>query len=102
MSHVAAMSTRMLLHLFVSGAHVPVPLPSLFHLRRGPLLGPILQHADDMDTIRHTFLHSNRVDAMRLLYPTLLSFNSNGEFEQVRGRGNMTGTRMGCCTGTIQ
>jgi hypothetical protein len=56
----------------------------LFHVRRGPLLGPILQHPDDIDVGRFIFLHANRTDALRACIPTLLSFNTKGELEEVR------------------
>lgn len=60
------------------------PLPSLlFHLRRGPLLGPILQHPDDIACIRLLFLSSSVVDALRLIRPSILSFNSEGAFEEL-------------------
>ena len=55
----------------------------LFNARRGPLLGPILQHPDDIDALRTLFLQSGLADCLRLISPTLLSFNDQGEFEQV-------------------
>ena len=61
----------------------PLHLHRLFHLRRGPLLGPIMQHPDDINAIRMMFLQSNLVDSMRIIKPVLLSFDYNGEFEQL-------------------
>jgi hypothetical protein len=75
-----------------SGVSMPVyELPAelnslplfLFHVRRGPLLGPILQNEDDIDVCRQLFLNANRTDALRLCTPALLSFNSNGAFEEL-------------------
>jgi protein transport protein SEC23 len=55
----------------------------LFHVRRGPLLGPILQSEDDIDVARHLFLTANRADALRFCIPTLLSWNQKGELEEL-------------------
>lgn len=55
----------------------------LFHVGRGPLLGPILQHPDDIDVARAVFLSAGRSDALRMCMPTLLSFNSRGELEEL-------------------
>lgn len=69
--------------MFSAAPHL-VELPKmLFHLRRGTLLGPLLQHPDDMDFVRMLFLRANRMDAQRLLLPSLLSFNSTGRFEEL-------------------
>ena len=42
-----------------------------FMLRRGPLLGPILQHADDISALRQAFISANISDAMALMDPML-------------------------------
>jgi hypothetical protein len=55
----------------------------LFHLRRGPLLSPILQHIDDVDCVRSIFLHAPVQDCLRLLVPPLLSFNADAAFEEL-------------------
>src|SRR5689334_6969184 len=39
----------------------------VFLLRRGPLLGPILQHPDDIDYVRYLFLQANFEDSMRII-----------------------------------
>ncbi len=44
----------------------------MFLLRRGPLLGIILQHPDDIDYIRCLFLHANFEDSKRIVAPSLL------------------------------
>eukprot|EP01125_Pyxidicula_operculata_P007105 TRINITY_DN2419_c0_g2_i3.p1 TRINITY_DN2419_c0_g2~~TRINITY_DN2419_c0_g2_i3.p1 ORF type:complete len:663 (-),score=157.65 TRINITY_DN2419_c0_g2_i3:134-2122(-) len=58
------------------GLHIPQKISAiprkLFLLRRGPLLGPILQHPDDIDYIRCIFLYSTYQDAIRLIDPPLL------------------------------
>lgn len=41
----------------------------LFQLRRGPLLGPILQHADDIDYCRCLFLQAPLNTCMRFIDP---------------------------------
>lgn len=51
----------------------------LFSLRRGPALGPILQHADDIDFVRSLFLHSDYSDALRLMCPVLLEAVMSGK-----------------------
>jgi len=43
----------------------------LFLLRRGPLLGPILQHPDDIDWIRSLFLNASFEDSKRIIEPPL-------------------------------
>ena len=40
-----------------------------FMLRRGPLLGPILQHPDDIVALRQTFLSCSFAAAMGLISP---------------------------------
>lgn len=42
-----------------------------------------MQHPDDINAIRMMFLQSNLVDSMRIIKPVLLSFDYNGEFEQL-------------------
>jgi hypothetical protein len=60
------------------------PLPRLLYaLRRGPLLGPILQHQDDITTLRLLFLRSNVIDCARMMMPALLSFDAMGDFEEL-------------------
>lgn len=41
----------------------------MFLLRRGPLLGPILQHSDDIDYCRCLFLQSSFNVCLRLIDP---------------------------------
>lgn len=45
----------------------------LFHLRRGPLLGPLLQNADDPLCLRHLFLRGALEECLRLMAPAMLS-----------------------------
>jgi len=48
------------------------PIPKrLFHLRRGPLLGPILQHPDDIESLRWLFISSSYFDSLRIMLPVL-------------------------------
>ena len=49
----------------------------LFLLRRGPLLGPILQHPDDIDFSRNFFIHFPFSDSFRFLVPTFFKIQSN-------------------------
>eukprot|EP00457_Paulinella_chromatophora_P003722 gb/GEZN01003730.1/.p1 GENE.gb/GEZN01003730.1/~~gb/GEZN01003730.1/.p1 ORF type:complete len:560 (+),score=132.44 gb/GEZN01003730.1/:377-2056(+) len=56
----------------------------LYLLRRGPLLGPAsLQHTDELCTTRELFLRCGLASSLRLLSPSLLSFNSLGSLEQL-------------------
>ena len=55
----------------------------LFHVRRGPMLGLIVQHADDLAILRSTFLKASRTDALRMCMPTLMSFNTRGALEDL-------------------
>lgn len=40
-------------------------------LRRGPLLGPVLQHPDDVDVVRCLFLYASLSDSLRMITPSL-------------------------------
>jgi hypothetical protein len=44
----------------------------LFNLRRGPLIGPVLQHTDDIEAMRDLFLRASVPDALRLMSPRIL------------------------------
>jgi Sec23/Sec24 trunk domain/Sec23/Sec24 beta-sandwich domain len=55
----------------------------LYTSRYGPLLGEVLQNEDDIDCIRALFLQFNVTDCIRMMYPTLVSFSSRGEFEEL-------------------
>lgn len=61
-------------------------LPRLLYLlSRSPLLNPILSHVDDTDAQRLTFLRAPIPDALRMVNPVLLSFNSTGTLEELPG-----------------
>lgn len=45
----------------------------LFHLRRGPLLGPLLQNLDDPLCMRHLFLRGALDECLRMMTPEMLS-----------------------------
>ena len=45
----------------------------LFHLRRGPLLGPLLQNSDDPLCLRHLFLRGSLEDCLRMMAPEMFS-----------------------------
>eukprot|EP00004_Rigifila_ramosa_P028796 TRINITY_DN9898_c0_g2_i1.p1 TRINITY_DN9898_c0_g2~~TRINITY_DN9898_c0_g2_i1.p1 ORF type:complete len:705 (-),score=150.16 TRINITY_DN9898_c0_g2_i1:18-1883(-) len=51
----------------------------VYHLRRSPLLAPLLQHADDVAALRLLFLSTNLEDSLRIFRPTLLSISLTGE-----------------------
>jgi len=48
----------------------------LFSLRRGPLLGPILQHKDDIDHVRCWFLNANFDDSLRMVDPKMFEIQT--------------------------
>ena len=61
----------------------------LYLLRRGVLLGVIIQHPDDLDSIRCLFLNSIPEDAKRFIEPTMLMnidepIDSSRPFMQVK------------------
>ncbi|CAM9659377.1 unnamed protein product [Discosporangium mesarthrocarpum] len=56
----------------------------LFHLRRGPLLGPLLQNSDDQLCLRHLFLRGSLEDCLRMLEPRMLSLNAPEALETLR------------------
>eukprot|EP00027_Filamoeba_sp_ATCC50430_P003743 CAMPEP_0168553362 /NCGR_PEP_ID=MMETSP0413-20121227/7213_1 /TAXON_ID=136452 /ORGANISM="Filamoeba nolandi, Strain NC-AS-23-1" /LENGTH=589 /DNA_ID=CAMNT_0008584045 /DNA_START=297 /DNA_END=2066 /DNA_ORIENTATION=+ len=62
-----------------------VPLPrKLFLLRRGPLLGPLLQHPDDIDYMRCLFLNSPFEDCKRLIEPPFyMAENTEYKYYQI-------------------
>lgn len=45
----------------------------LFHLRRGPLLGPLLQNSDDPLCLRQLFLRGGLEDCVRMMAPNMFS-----------------------------
>lgn len=45
----------------------------LFHLRRGPLLGPLLQNSDDPLCLRHLFLRGALEECLRMMEPSMVS-----------------------------
>lgn len=51
-------------------------LRRMFSLRRGPLLGPLFQHIDDIFYARKMFLEGNLEESFRLLEPTLLMISA--------------------------
>jgi hypothetical protein len=60
----------------------------VFLLRRGPLLGPILQHPDDIDYVRCLFIHANFEDSKRIMEPLLLmkspSLTEQGDYYEAK------------------
>ena len=54
----------------------------LFLLRRGPLLGPILQHDDDIDSLRCIFLQAPFQASIRLINPPFYRV-LRGDFQPV-------------------
>jgi hypothetical protein len=54
----------------------------LFSTRRGPLLGPILQHKDDIDQVRCLFLNSNFDESLRMVDPKMYEIQT-GEWIEV-------------------
>lgn len=54
----------------------------LFSTRRGPLLGPILQHKDDIDQVRCLFLNANFDDSLRMVDPKMFEIQT-GEWIEV-------------------
>eukprot|EP00026_Physarum_polycephalum_P002452 Phypoly_transcript_02458.p1 GENE.Phypoly_transcript_02458~~Phypoly_transcript_02458.p1 ORF type:complete len:897 (+),score=111.23 Phypoly_transcript_02458:48-2738(+) len=54
----------------------------LFSTRRGPLLGPILQHKDDIDQVRCLFLNANFDDSLRMVDPKMYEIQT-GEWIEV-------------------
>eukprot|EP01091_Cochliopodium_minus_P011115 TRINITY_DN3090_c0_g1_i1.p1 TRINITY_DN3090_c0_g1~~TRINITY_DN3090_c0_g1_i1.p1 ORF type:complete len:827 (-),score=184.11 TRINITY_DN3090_c0_g1_i1:19-2499(-) len=58
-------------------------LPKLIYLvKRGPMLGGILQHSDDIDFHCGVFLKSNFEDSMRMIDPALLKINERNVIEK--------------------
>lgn len=55
----------------------------LFLLRRGPMLGPILQHSDDIDCIRCHFLQAEYATCARILQPAFYNVHADGTLVQV-------------------
>lgn len=51
----------------------------LFHLRRGPLLGPLLQNSDDPLCLRHLFLRGALEECLRMMEPSLVSLKVRAE-----------------------
>ena len=45
----------------------------LFHLRRGPLLGPLLQNSDDPLCLRYLFLRGALEECLRMMEPSMVS-----------------------------
>lgn len=58
----------------------------LFHLRRGPLLGPLLQNSDDPLCLRHLFLRGTLEDCLRMMAPEMFSLKVCGLEGSLRGR----------------
>lgn len=59
----------------------------LFHLRRGPLLGPLLQNSDDPLCLRHLFLRGTLEDCLRMMAPEMFSLKVCGLEGSLVGRG---------------
>eukprot|EP00164_Ancoracysta_twista_P010977 GFYU01016744.1.p1 GENE.GFYU01016744.1~~GFYU01016744.1.p1 ORF type:complete len:355 (-),score=94.46 GFYU01016744.1:247-1245(-) len=55
----------------------------MYLLRRGPVLGTLLQHVDDIDAMRTYWMTCNFEDSRRLVNPSLLSVQPDGSFEEL-------------------
>lgn len=56
---------------------------SLFHLRRGPLLGGIIGHEDERSVLRNLFLHASFDLSLRMVAPRCLMHREGGTFEEL-------------------
>ncbi|XP_065043965.1 protein transport protein SEC23 A-like [Musa acuminata AAA Group] len=56
---------------------------SLFHLRRGPLLGNIVGHEDERSVLRNLFLNASFDLSLRMLAPRCLMHREGGTFEEL-------------------
>ncbi|RRT75294.1 hypothetical protein B296_00023128 [Ensete ventricosum] len=56
---------------------------SLFHLRRGPLLGNIVGHEDERSVLRNLFLNASFDLSFRMLAPRCLMHREGGTFEEL-------------------
>ncbi|CAL9782278.1 unnamed protein product [Musa acuminata subsp. burmannicoides] len=56
---------------------------SLFHLRRGPLLGNIIGHEDERSVLRNLFLNASFDLSLRMLAPRCLMHREGGTFEEL-------------------
>jgi len=56
---------------------------SLYHLRRGPLLGTLLQHPDDILLAQSHFLASPLESSLRQMMPVLCELAWTGDAEPV-------------------
>ncbi|XP_009405449.2 protein transport protein SEC23 A [Musa acuminata AAA Group] len=56
---------------------------SLFHLRRGPLLGNIVGHEDERSVLRNLFLNASFDLSLRMLAPRCLMHRDGGTFEEL-------------------
>ncbi|CAM9279711.1 unnamed protein product, partial [Ectocarpus sp. 12 AP-2014] len=63
----------------------------LFHLRRGPLLGPLLQNSDDPLCLRHLFLRGALEDCLRMMEPSLVSLKATEALACLTAAGNGSG-----------
>ncbi|KQK04173.1 hypothetical protein BRADI_2g12090v3 [Brachypodium distachyon] len=56
---------------------------SLFHLRRGPLLGSIVGHEDERSVLRNLFLNASFDLSLRMLAPRCIMHREGGTFEEL-------------------
>ncbi|URE12655.1 Sec23/Sec24 beta-sandwich domain [Musa troglodytarum] len=56
---------------------------SLFHLKRGPLLGNIVGHDDERSVLRNLFLNASFDLSLRMLAPRCLMHREGGTFEEL-------------------
>ncbi|CAN0069684.1 unnamed protein product [Ectocarpus sp. 8 AP-2014] len=63
----------------------------LFHLRRGPLLGPLLQNSDDPLCLRHLFLRGALEECLRMMEPSLVSLKATEALACLTVAGNGSG-----------
>ncbi|PRP79247.1 hypothetical protein PROFUN_13040 [Planoprotostelium fungivorum] len=67
---------------YVLPTHLSLLPKRLFMLQRGPLLGPILQHMDDIDYMRCLLIQANLQDSLRMIDPPLFMVDSSLRGEQ--------------------
>lgn len=63
-------------------------LRRIFLLRRGPVLGPLLQHIDDIDWMRCLLLYSNISDSIKLIDPPLFMVDNKFNMDDMNAVDN--------------
>lgn len=73
--------------LYLLPDHLSTLPQLLFMARRGPLLGKVLQHRDDIDAVRSLFLQATPQPALKMIIPELLLVKEE-HLEQLPPEGN--------------